>query len=33
MCVIGNVRASGGKGDMADACVKGAVDVRVIIIL
>jgi len=25
--VIGNVRASGGLGDVADDCVRGAVDV------
>ena len=25
--VIGNVRASGGIGEMADDCVRGAVDV------
>jgi len=29
--VIGNVRASGGLGDVADDCVRGAVDVRVLL--
>ena len=29
--VIGNVRASGGIGDVADDCMRGAVDVQLFI--